>query len=70
VWIGDTSVVERGVIPPAFFSADELRTAAADAMAGPEVSLRISVGHGPGTARVPGGDLSYGYVRINGEYTT
>jgi len=70
VWIGDTSVVERGVIPPAFFSADELRTAAADAMAGPEVSLRISVGHGPGTARVLGGDLSYGYVRINGEYTT
>ncbi len=44
--------------------------AAADAMAGPEVSLRISVGHGPGTARVLGGDLSYGYVRINGEYTT
>jgi glutamate N-acetyltransferase/amino-acid N-acetyltransferase len=39
-------------------------------MTGPEVSLRISVGDGPGTARVLGGDLSYGYVRINGEYTT
>ncbi|HEX3299536.1 MAG TPA: bifunctional ornithine acetyltransferase/N-acetylglutamate synthase [Actinomycetota bacterium] len=37
---------------------------------GPEVSLRICVGQGSGTARVLGGDLSYGYVRINGEYTT
>jgi glutamate N-acetyltransferase/amino-acid N-acetyltransferase len=58
------------VIPPAFFATDDLRAAAATAMAGPEVSLRISVGDGPGAARVLGGDLSYGYVRINGEYTT
>jgi glutamate N-acetyltransferase/amino-acid N-acetyltransferase len=70
VWIGDTQVVDGGVIPPAFFAADDLRSAAATAMAGPEVSLRISVGDGPGSARVLGGDLSYGYVRINGEYTT
>jgi glutamate N-acetyltransferase/amino-acid N-acetyltransferase len=65
-----TRVVERGVIPPAFFATEELRAAAAEAMAGAEVSLRIRVGDGPGTARVLGGDLSYGYVRINGEYTT
>ena len=70
VWIGDTQVVDAGVIPPAFFATDDLRAAAATAMAGPEVSLRISVGAGSGTARVLGGDLSYGYVRINGEYTT
>ena len=70
VWIGDTQVVRAGVIPPAFFATDDLRAAAATAMGGPEVSLRISVGQGPGTARVLGGDLSYGYVRINGEYTT
>jgi len=70
VWIGDTRVVDAGVIPPAFFATDDLRAAAATAMAGPEVSLRISVGDGPGAARVLGGDLSYGYVRINGEYTT
>jgi glutamate N-acetyltransferase/amino-acid N-acetyltransferase len=70
VWIGDTQVVHAGVIPPVFFATDDLRSAAAAAMAGPEVSLRIAVGDGPGTARVLGGDLSYGYVRINGEYTT
>jgi glutamate N-acetyltransferase/amino-acid N-acetyltransferase len=70
VWIGDARVVDAGVIPPAFFTTDDLRAAAATAMAGPEVSLRISVGEGPGSARVLGGDLSYGYVRINGEYTT
>ncbi len=70
VWIGATKVVEAGVIPPAFFATNDLRAAAAAAMAGPEVSLRIAVGDGPGTARVLGGDLSYGYVRINGEYTT
>jgi glutamate N-acetyltransferase / amino-acid N-acetyltransferase len=70
VWIGDSHVVHAGVIPPAFFATEDLRAAAATAMAGPEVSLRITVGDGPGTARVLGGDLSYGYVRINGEYTT
>ena len=70
VWIGDARVVHAGVIPPAFFATDDLRSVAAMAMAGPEVSLRISVGAGAGAARVLGGDLSYGYVRINGEYTT
>ncbi len=70
VWIGGTKVVAAGVIPPTFFATDDLRGAAAAAMAGPEVSLRIAVGDGHGTARVLGGDLSYGYVRINGEYTT
>ena len=70
VWIGTTKVVDAGVIPPSFFTTDDLRAAAAAAMAGPEVSLRIAVGDGDGTARVLGGDLSYGYVRINGEYTT
>ena len=40
------------------------------ARASPEVSIRIAVGDGPGTSRVLGCDLSYDYVRINGEYTT
>jgi glutamate N-acetyltransferase/amino-acid N-acetyltransferase len=39
-------------------------------MASSEVSIRIAVGDGPGTSRVLGCDLSYDYVRINGEYTT
>jgi glutamate N-acetyltransferase / amino-acid N-acetyltransferase len=70
VWVGDTRLVHAGVIPPAYFATDELRTAAAAAMTEPEVGVRIVVGDGPGTARVLGGDLSYDYVRINGEYTT
>ena len=39
-------------------------------MAQPEVTLRVAIGEGPGTSRVLGCDLSYEYVRINGEYTT
>jgi N-acetylglutamate synthase/N-acetylornithine aminotransferase len=30
----------------------------------------VKVGDGPGRSRMLGGDLSYEYVRINGEYTT
>jgi glutamate N-acetyltransferase/amino-acid N-acetyltransferase len=70
VWIGDARVVAHGVIPPAYFGPGELQEAAAAAMRGSEVSLRVSIGHGPGSARVLGGDLSYDYVKINGEYTT
>jgi len=70
VWIGPTQLVHGGTIPPAYFEADVLRAAAAAAMDGPEVSIRIAVGDGPGASRVLGCDLSYDYVRINGEYTT
>lgn len=35
-----------------------------------EVLIRISLGDGPGTSTVWGCDLSYDYVKINGEYTT
>jgi len=70
VWIGPTQLICGGTIPPAYFEADALRAAAAAAMAGPEVSIRIAVGDGPGASRVFGCDLSYDYVRINGEYTT
>ncbi len=70
VWVGPTQLVHGGTIPPAYFEADTLRAAAVAAMASPEVSIRIAVGDGPGTSRVLGCDLSYDYVRINGEYTT
>jgi glutamate N-acetyltransferase/amino-acid N-acetyltransferase len=36
----------------------------------PDVLIRINVGTGAGASRVLGADLSYDYVRINGEYTT
>lgn len=68
VWIGPVRVVEAGVIPPAYFETkgEEAR----GAMAGPEVRIRVSLGDGPGRSRALGCDLSYEYVRINGEYTT
>jgi len=70
VWIGPSHVVANGVVPPAYFSEAGLRDAASAAMREAEVALRISLGDGPGASRVLGGDLSYEYVRINGEYTT
>ncbi|HWO69357.1 MAG TPA: bifunctional glutamate N-acetyltransferase/amino-acid acetyltransferase ArgJ [Actinomycetota bacterium] len=68
VWVGPVRVVEGGVIPPAYFETkgEEAR----GAMAGPEVRIRVSLGDGPGRSRALGCDLSYEYVRINGEYTT
>jgi glutamate N-acetyltransferase/amino-acid N-acetyltransferase len=40
------------------------------AMQKKRVTLEISMGRGPGRARVLTCDLSYDYVRINAEYTT
>ena len=70
VWVGDTPVARGGVIPPAYFEPGGLRGSAERAMRRPEVVLRVRVGEGPGRSRVLGCDLSYDYVRINGEYTT
>ena len=70
VWVGASKLVDGGTIPPAYFSDDALRAAASAAMAEPEVTVRIALGEGPGASRIAGCDLSYDYVRINGEYTT
>ena len=48
----------------------KLREQAQLAMKDPEVLMTISLGGGPGSSRVLGCDLSFDYVRINGEYTT
>ncbi len=69
--IGGVAVAVDGVIPPAYFDepsrlAGEARTAMKD----DEVAVRVRVGDGPGSSRAYGCDLSDGYVRINGEYTT
>lgn len=69
VWIGDVRVVTAGVIEPSYFDGD-LREAARTAMKEPEVHVRVRLGDGPGAGRALGCDLSYEYVRINGEYTT
>ena len=70
IWVGPSKLVDSGTIPPAYFADDALRRAASAAMTEPEVVVRISLGEGPGASRILGCDLSYDYVRINGEYTT
>jgi len=39
-------------------------------MKGKQVAIEISLGRGPGRARILTTDLSYEYVRVNAEYTT
>ncbi|MGZ4134280.1 MAG: bifunctional ornithine acetyltransferase/N-acetylglutamate synthase [Tumebacillaceae bacterium] len=39
-------------------------------LSGDEVTIHVSLGLGDSIATVWGCDLSYEYVRINGEYTT
>ena len=58
------------MIPPAYFDDDTLSSAARVAMKEPEIRIDVSLGDGPGRSRALGCDLSYEYVRINGEYTT
>jgi glutamate N-acetyltransferase/amino-acid N-acetyltransferase len=71
VAFGDVTVASGGVIPPAYF--EPVSALAEDArmqMKDPEIVLTVRVGDGPANARIFGCDLSYDYVRINGEYTT
>jgi glutamate N-acetyltransferase / amino-acid N-acetyltransferase len=71
VAIGGVPVATGGVIPPAYFDGgDGLQAAAQAAMKEPDISIAVSVGAGDAGARALGCDLSYEYVRINGEYTT
>jgi glutamate N-acetyltransferase/amino-acid N-acetyltransferase len=70
VWIGAVQVVRGGVIPLEYFDGGGLSERAREAMAGTEIAIRVTIGDGTGRARTLGGDLSYDYVRINGEYTT
>jgi glutamate N-acetyltransferase/amino-acid N-acetyltransferase len=71
VAFGEVDVARGGVIPPAYFEpASTLAEDARTQMKDPEIVLTVSVGDGPASARVFGCDLSYDYVRINGEYTT
>ena len=70
VWIGSTQLAAGGVIPPAYFQSSGLHDAAKAAMGAREVPVRIRIGDGHGRSRILGCDLSFGYVRINGEYTT
>jgi glutamate N-acetyltransferase / amino-acid N-acetyltransferase len=70
VAIGGVRLVEGGTIPAAYFDDDALSSAARVAMKEPEIRIEVSIGSGSGASRALGCDLSYEYVRINGEYTT
>jgi glutamate N-acetyltransferase/amino-acid N-acetyltransferase len=71
VSIGGVAVANGGVIPPSYFEpASPLTEQARAAMKEAEISVRVRLGDGPGASRAYGCDLSYEYVRINGEYTT
>ena len=71
VSIGGVVVATGGVIPPSFFGpASRLAHEARAAMKEAEIHVRLRLGDGPGSSRAYGCDLSYEYVRINGEYTT
>jgi glutamate N-acetyltransferase/amino-acid N-acetyltransferase len=58
------AVLEGGVV------LDREPSEAKEALQGPEVVVRITLGDGVGSATVFGCDLSYDYVRINSRYTT
>ncbi len=49
---------------------DGAEAGARAALAAPEVSVRIGLGQGDGSAVVYASDLSPEYVRINSEYST
>jgi len=70
VWIGDVQVVNGGVIPLGYFDDASLMERARLAMGSAEIEIRVSIGDGSSRHRTLGADLTYDYVRINGEYTT
>ncbi len=66
--IGDVVVIAGGEIPLSYREGDA--DLAREAMKQPQIVISVSLGEGPGESRALGCDLTYDYVRINGEYTT
>jgi glutamate N-acetyltransferase/amino-acid N-acetyltransferase len=64
LWIDGVQLVAAGA------GIDGAEEDAREALAAPEVSVRIGLGQGDGTAFVYASDLSPEYVRINSEYST
>jgi len=65
IWLGQERIVSDGGRDPSYREA-----AGRDAMAGPEVTIRVALGRGRAKTRLLTCDLSYDYVRINAEYRT
>jgi glutamate N-acetyltransferase / amino-acid N-acetyltransferase len=66
--IGEVMVISGGEIPASYREGGAER--ARGEMKKPEIVVSVSLGEGPGESRALGCDLSFDYVRINGEYTT
>ncbi len=66
--IGEVMVITGGEIPASYREGGAER--ARQEMKKPEIVVSVSLGEGPGESRALGCDLSFDYVRINGEYTT
>jgi glutamate N-acetyltransferase/amino-acid N-acetyltransferase len=64
LWIDGVQLVADGA------GVDGAEDDAREALAAPEVSVRIALGQGDGSAVVYASDLSPEYVRINSEYST
>jgi glutamate N-acetyltransferase/amino-acid N-acetyltransferase len=65
IWLGDTLVVRDGGRDPGY-----TEQAGREAMAGPEIGIRVALGRGQARTQVLTCDLSYDYVKINAEYRT
>lgn len=65
IWFGDVLVAEKGGRAENY---EESR--ATGAVSDPEITIRVSLGTGPGDATVYTCDLTHAYVDINGAYRT
>ena len=63
IWFGDVRVAVQGARDP-----DYSEEAASAVMREPEITVRVDLGLGQGTARVWTCDLTKAYVEINGDY--
>jgi len=63
IWFGDIRVAHQGARDPAY--SEE---AASTVMRKPDVTVRVDLGIGNGSARVWTCDLTSGYIAINGDY--
>ncbi|MEM7663365.1 MAG: bifunctional glutamate N-acetyltransferase/amino-acid acetyltransferase ArgJ [Pseudomonadota bacterium] len=65
IWFGDHQVAKSGGRSPDYDEA-----AASAVCAKQEIDIRLSVGSGPGDARIYTCDLTHAYIDINGAYRT
>jgi len=63
IWFGSTRVAHKGLIDPEYEEAS-----VAEYMKGREITIKVDLDIGPGSARVWTCDLTHGYININADY--